>query len=91
MCIDYTDLNKACPKDFYPLSNINQLIDTTYGYSLLSFLHLLGIQSNFHVQRGYPKDDLHHSSGDLCLQEDDIRLINTGATYQRIMNHVFRK
>ena len=29
MCIDYTDLNKACPKDSYPLSTIDQLVDST--------------------------------------------------------------
>lgn len=39
MCIDYSDLNKACPKDFYPFPNINQLIDTTAGHELLSFMN----------------------------------------------------
>ena len=29
MCVDYTDLNKACPKDNYPLSNIDQVVDVT--------------------------------------------------------------
>ncbi|XP_074377953.1 uncharacterized protein LOC141719470 [Apium graveolens] len=38
MCVDYTDLNKACPKDHYPLPNIDQLIDATAGYEVLSFL-----------------------------------------------------
>lgn len=36
--IDYTDLNKACPKDHYPLPNIDQLIDATSGHILLSFM-----------------------------------------------------
>jgi len=27
MCVDYTDLNRACPKDAYPLSNIDKLVD----------------------------------------------------------------
>lgn len=38
VCIDYTDLNKACPKDFSPLPHIDQLIDATSGYTLLSFM-----------------------------------------------------
>ena len=38
MCVDYTDLNKNCPKDHYPLPNIDQLIDATSGYQILSFL-----------------------------------------------------
>ena len=29
MCVDYTDLNKACPKDSYPLPTIDQLVDST--------------------------------------------------------------
>ena len=31
MCIDYTDLNKACPKDHFPLPRIDQVIDSTAG------------------------------------------------------------
>jgi hypothetical protein len=38
MCIDYTSLNKACPKDLYPLPRIDQIVDSTYRYDLLSFL-----------------------------------------------------
>ncbi|KAL0313192.1 UNVERIFIED_CONTAM: Transposon Ty3-G Gag-Pol polyprotein [Sesamum radiatum] len=32
MCIDFRDLNKACPKDFYPLPRIDQLVDSTFGW-----------------------------------------------------------
>jgi len=38
MCMDYNDLNKACPKDTYPLSNIDWLVGNTAGYELFSFL-----------------------------------------------------
>ena len=38
MCTDYTDLNRACPKDFNPLPNIDQLIDSTAGNELLTFM-----------------------------------------------------
>jgi hypothetical protein len=38
MCIDYTSLNKACPKDPYPLPRIDQIMDSTSGCDLLSFL-----------------------------------------------------
>jgi len=31
VCVDYTDLNKACPKDSYPISRIDQLVDSTAG------------------------------------------------------------
>ena len=38
MCVDFTDLNKACPKDSYPLPRIDQLVDSTTGHQLLSFM-----------------------------------------------------
>ena len=39
MCADFTDLNKACPKDSYPLPRIDQLVDSTAGHKLLSFMN----------------------------------------------------
>ena len=38
MCVDYTDLNKHCPKDPFGLSRIDEVVDSTAGYELLSFL-----------------------------------------------------
>ena len=38
MCVDFTDLNKACPKDSFPLPRINQLVDSTAGHKLLTFM-----------------------------------------------------
>jgi hypothetical protein len=38
MCIDYTSLNKGCPKDEYPLPRICQIVDSTTSCELLSFL-----------------------------------------------------
>ncbi|KAL0448709.1 UNVERIFIED_CONTAM: hypothetical protein Slati_1427300 [Sesamum latifolium] len=38
MCIDFRDLHKACPKDFYPLPRIDQLVDSTSGCKLLSMM-----------------------------------------------------
>uniref|UniRef100_A0A2N9GHD1 Reverse transcriptase domain-containing protein n=1 Tax=Fagus sylvatica TaxID=28930 RepID=A0A2N9GHD1_FAGSY len=61
MCVDFTDLNKACPKDSYPLPRIDQLVDSTAGHKLLS-IHgcLLRLQSNSNG-RGRPREDgLHH-------------------------------
>ena len=39
LCIDFTELNKACPKDSYPLPWIDLLIDATTGHELLTFLN----------------------------------------------------
>ena len=39
MCVDFTNLNKACPKDSYPLPCIDQLVDLILGHQLLSFMN----------------------------------------------------
>ena len=38
MCVDFIDLNKACPKDSFPLPRIDQLVDFTAGHKLLMFM-----------------------------------------------------
>lgn len=38
ICVDFIDLNKACPKESYPLTQIDQLVDATLGHELLSFM-----------------------------------------------------
>ena len=38
MCVDFTDLNRACPKDNYPLPRIDTLVDLTAKHELLSFM-----------------------------------------------------
>ena len=38
MCVDYTGLNKACPKDPFPLPRIDQIVDSTSGCETLCFL-----------------------------------------------------
>ena len=38
MCVDFTDLNRACPKDSFPLPRIDQLVDSTTRHKLLTFM-----------------------------------------------------
>ena len=38
MCVDFTDLNKVCPKDGYPLPGVDILVDSTAQHQLLSFM-----------------------------------------------------
>ena len=38
LCIDFTDINKACPKDSFPLPRIDLIVDATAGHELLSFM-----------------------------------------------------
>jgi hypothetical protein len=56
MCIDYTNLNKACPKDPYPLPRIDQIMDSTSGCDLMSFLDAY---SGFHQIQMSRQDTKH--------------------------------
>ena len=38
VCVDFTDLNRACPKDPFPMPKIDQLVNATYGHPRMSFL-----------------------------------------------------
>ena len=38
MCVDFTDQNKTCPKDCYPLPRIDQFVDSTTEYEIFCFL-----------------------------------------------------
>jgi hypothetical protein len=59
MCVDYTTLNKACPKVPFPLLQIDQIIDSTEGCELLCFLDAY---SGYHDEGVRPaRDLLHHA------------------------------
>ena len=38
MCVDFTNLNRACPKDSFPLPRIDQLVDSIAVHELLTFM-----------------------------------------------------
>jgi len=54
MCIDFTDLEKACPKDSYPLPNIDALVDNASGCKILSFLDAF---SGYNQIKMHPRDE----------------------------------
>ncbi|PKA62217.1 RNA-directed DNA polymerase like [Apostasia shenzhenica] len=91
MCVDFTDLNKACPKDFYPLPKIDRLVDSSAGYSMMSFVDAF---SGYHHIR-IAEDDEEHTSfitdqGTFCYKVMPFGLKNAGATYQRMIDSVFK-
>ena len=82
MCIDFTDLNKACPKDDFPFQRIDQLVDSTSGCELLSFLDAY---SGYH-QTNICKEDEEKTSfitpyGTYCYVKMPFGLKNAGATF----------
>ena len=54
MFVDFTDLNKACPKDSYPLPNIDALVDSASGCKMLSFLDAF---SGYNQIKMHPRDE----------------------------------
>ena len=54
MCVDFTDLNKASPKDSYPLLSINALVDNVSGCKMLSFLDAF---SGYNQIKMHPRDE----------------------------------
>nr|ABF99688.1 retrotransposon protein, putative, unclassified [Oryza sativa Japonica Group] len=85
MCIDYTDLNKACPKDPFPLPHIDQIVDSTAGCDLLCFLDAY---SGYHQIRMARKDEEKTAFitpvGTFCYTTMPFGLKNAGPTFQRM-------
>ncbi|XP_075478807.1 uncharacterized protein LOC142519657 [Primulina tabacum] len=92
MCVDFRDLNKACPKDCYPLPWIDQLVDSTSGCELLCFLDAYqGYHQIPLALEDQDKASFITSGGTFYYVVMPFRLKNARATYQSLMNHVFQK
>ncbi|XP_075494699.1 uncharacterized protein LOC142532266 [Primulina tabacum] len=92
MCVDFRDLNKACPKDCYPLPRIDQLVDSTAGHQ---YLCMLDAYQGYHqiplAVEDQDKVSFITSEGTFCYVVMPFELKNAGATYQRLMDKVFSK
>ena len=89
--MDYTDLNDACPKDRFPLPRIEQIVDTSVGHEMLSFLDaFLG----YHQIPMHPHDAEKTSfitpHGLYCYNVMPFGLKKAGAAYQRLVTKMFR-
>ena len=86
MCVDFTDLNKACPKDPYPLPRIDQIVDSTADCDLLCFLDAF---SGYHqikmAKEDEPKTAFITPIGVFCYVFMAFGLKNAYATFQRLM------
>ncbi|KAG7542873.1 Retrotransposon gag domain [Arabidopsis thaliana x Arabidopsis arenosa] len=90
VCIDFTDLNKACPKDSFPLPHIDRLVESTAGNELLTFMDAF---SGYNQIMMNPEDQEKTSfitdRGIYCYKVMPFGLKNAGATYQRLVNKMF--
>jgi hypothetical protein len=90
MCVDYTDLNKHCPKDHFGLPRIDQVVDSTVGCVLLCFLdcysgyHQIALKEEYQIKTAFITP-----YGTYAYKTMSFRLKNAGATYQRAIQMCF--
>ena len=90
MCVDFTDLNKACPKDNYPFPRIDTLVDSTARHQLLSFMDAFSSYNQIKMEESdQEKTSFVTSQGLFCYKVMPFGLKNAGATYQKLMNKMF--
>uniref|UniRef100_A0A2N9GCW7 Uncharacterized protein n=1 Tax=Fagus sylvatica TaxID=28930 RepID=A0A2N9GCW7_FAGSY len=90
MCVNFTDLNKVCLKDSYPLPRIDQLVDSTAGHKLLSFMDAFSGYNQIQMaEEDQEKTAFITSRGLFCYKAMPFGLKNAGATYQRLVNKMF--
>ncbi|KAA3471108.1 Transposon Ty3-G Gag-Pol polyprotein [Gossypium australe] len=80
MCIDLTNMNKACPKDSFPLPSIDRLVDAFTGHKVMSFMDAFSGYNQILLGRGL-----------FCYRVMPFGLKNAGATYQRLVNKIFKE
>ncbi|XP_052730552.1 uncharacterized protein LOC108324378 [Vigna angularis] len=91
MCTDYTDLNKACPKDSHPLPSIDALVDGASGHRVLSFLDAYSGYNQIPMYGpDVEKTAFITEKSNFCYEVMSFGLKNAGATYQRLMDRIFR-
>ena len=90
VCVDFTNLNKACPKDPFPMPRIDQLVDATIGHSRISFLdafqgyHQIPLTLDDQEKTVFvtPTKNYHYKVMPFGLK-------NVGSTYQQMMTKMF--
>ena len=92
MCVKFTDLNKALPKDSFLLPRIDQLVDSTAGHKLLTFMDAFSGYNQIKMnEEDQEKTTFITSQGLYCYKVIPFGLKNAEATYQRLVNKMFNK
>ena len=90
VCVDFTDLNKACPNDPFPMPKIDQLVDATVGHPRMSFMdafqgyHQIPLALDDQEKTAFvtPIENYHYKVMPFGLK-------NARSTYQRMMTRMF--
>ncbi|XP_034674313.1 uncharacterized protein LOC117905510, partial [Vitis riparia] len=90
VCVDFRDLNKASPKDDFPLPHIDMLVDSTASHSMLSFMDgFSGYSQILMAPEDMEKTSFITEWGTYCYRVMPFGLKNAGATYQRAATTLF--
>ncbi|GKA89899.1 reverse transcriptase domain-containing protein [Tanacetum coccineum] len=91
MCVDFKDLNNACPKDCYPLPEIDWKIESLCGYPFKCFLDAYkGYHQIKITKEDEEKTAFTTSQGIFCYSKMSFGLKNARATYQRLVDRAFQ-
>jgi hypothetical protein len=88
MCIDFTDLNKACPKDEFPLPRIDALVDAAATSELMSLLDCYSGYHQIWMKEDESKTSLITPSGTYCYLRMPEGLKNAGGSFSKITTKV---
>ncbi|GJS50157.1 reverse transcriptase domain-containing protein [Tanacetum coccineum] len=92
MCVDFTNLNKACPQDCYPLPEIDWKVESLCGYPFKCFLDAYkGYHQIQMAELDEEKTAFHTPHGVYCYTKMSFGLKNAGATYQRLVDKASEK
>ena len=90
MCVDFTDLNKVCLKDSYPLIRIDTLVDSMARHQLLIFMDaFLGYNQIKMNEEDQERTSFVTSQGLFCYKVMPFGLKNAGATNKKLMKKMF--
>ena len=90
ICVDFQDLNKACPKDEFPLPNVDILVDVVAGHKSFSFMDSYSGYNQILMDLvDALKTTFRTSFGNYFYRVMPFGLKNVGATYQRTMTLIF--
>ncbi|GKV26689.1 hypothetical protein SLEP1_g35945 [Rubroshorea leprosula] len=91
MCIDFTNLNDACPKDPYPLPNVEKLVERAAGHERMSFLDARSGYHHVHLLLDdQEKTAFYAGDAIYCYVMMPFGLKNAGATYQKLVQIIFK-
>ena len=90
MCVDFANLNRACPKDNYPFPRIDTLVDLIARHQLLTFMDAFSCYNYIKLNKvDQEKISFIISQGLFYYKVMPFELKNKEATYQRLMNKMF--